>query len=187
MKRVLENKQGAMEMSVGTIVTIVLLMAVLVLGLVMVRTIFKSSTENIDNIDQKVKDQINKMFSEDELNQVVIYPSNYIKLNKGKSAGFGLAIRNTGEDAGEFSYNIIATETSCGMTLTAADELIALGKSRDDITIAAGSIMQEPVFVRFDIAEDAPPCLISYKLDVKKDGAVYGGGSFYVDVEILSK
>ena len=50
-----KNKHAAMEMSVGTIVTIVLLMAVLVLGLVLVRTIFKNSTESIDSIDEQVK------------------------------------------------------------------------------------------------------------------------------------
>ena len=49
-----------MQMSVGTIVTIVLLMTVLILGLVLVRTIFGGAVENIDNIDQAVKNEINK-------------------------------------------------------------------------------------------------------------------------------
>ena len=39
-------------MSVGTIVTIVLLMTVLVLGLVLIRTIFKGAVENIDITDK---------------------------------------------------------------------------------------------------------------------------------------
>ena len=181
-----KNKLGAMEMSVGTIVTIVLLMAVLVLGLVMVRTIFKSSTENINVVDQKVKDQINKLFSEDDLKQIIIYPSSYIQLNKGKSAGFGLSIRNTEDSQGSFSYTITAKETSCGMTLTAADSLIAVGKTRDGITIAAGSVMQDPIYVRFDIPETAPPCIVSYNVDVEKDGRTYGS-TIPVDVEILSK
>ena len=45
------HKRAAMEMSVGTIVTIVLLMTVLIMGLVLTRTIFKSSVENINGID----------------------------------------------------------------------------------------------------------------------------------------
>jgi len=36
----MKSKRAAMEMSVGTIVTIVLLMTVLILGLVLVRSIF---------------------------------------------------------------------------------------------------------------------------------------------------
>ena len=41
----MRDKKAAMEMSVGTIVTIVLLMTVLILGLVLVRTIFSRSEE----------------------------------------------------------------------------------------------------------------------------------------------
>ncbi len=51
----IKNKKAAMEMSVGTIVTIVLLMAVLVLGLTMTRTIFRGATENIKDLDSGVK------------------------------------------------------------------------------------------------------------------------------------
>ena len=57
----MKNKKAAMEMSVGTIVTIVLLMTVLILGLVMIRTIFKGSIENINSVDQSVKNEINKI------------------------------------------------------------------------------------------------------------------------------
>ena len=39
------NKKAAMEMSVGTIVTIVLLMSVLVLGIFMIQKIFSGSTK----------------------------------------------------------------------------------------------------------------------------------------------
>tara|TARA_Y100000310_G_scaffold295555_1_gene327033 strand:+ start:2199 stop:2486 length:288 start_codon:yes stop_codon:yes gene_type:complete len=39
------NNKGAMKMSVGTIVTIVLLMTVLIIGLVFVRTIFSSEED----------------------------------------------------------------------------------------------------------------------------------------------
>lgn len=180
------KKKGAMEMSVGTIVTIVLLMAVLVLGLVMVRTIFRSSTDNIDVIDQKVKDQINKMFSEDELRKIVIYPSDYVQLKKGKSAGFGLSIRNVDDTEGVFSYTIAAQDSSCGMSNSAADALISLGKTGQSISISAGNVMESPIYVRFDIPEDAPPCQIRYNLNVKKGSSSYGN-TVPVDVEILSK
>ena len=43
--KMFSKKRGAMEMSVGTIVTIVLLMTVLVLGIFLVQRIFTSSTE----------------------------------------------------------------------------------------------------------------------------------------------
>jgi len=56
-----KNKKGAMEMSVGTIVTIVLLMSVLVLGVFLVQKIFQSSTNVVDQVDQQVQNQINQL------------------------------------------------------------------------------------------------------------------------------
>jgi len=181
------KKKGAMEMSVGTIVTIVLLMAVLVLGLVMVKTIFTSSTSNINEVDKKVKDQINKLFSEDEQKKVIIYPSTYIELDKGKSAGFGLSIRNNEKTEGEFSYTVEAAdgEFDC-MSTTAANNLISLGKIGENINLLPGTVMDEPVYVRFDIPDDTPPCQIRYNVDVEKDGKQYVN-TIKMDVEILSK
>jgi uncharacterized membrane protein len=161
-------------------------MAVLVMGLVMVRSIFKGSTENINVIDQKVKDQINKLFSEDELKQVIVYPSNYIQLNKGKSAGFGLSIRNVESQGDTFSYSIASQSTSCGVSTDAADDLISLGKTGTNIKIAPGTIMQDPIYVRFDIPENFPPCQIRYNIDIKKSGVTYAS-TVQVDVEVLSK
>lgn len=181
------KKRAAMEMSVGTIVTIVLLMAVLVLGLVMVRTIFRSSTDNIDQVDKKVKDQINKLFSEDELKKVIIYPSSYITLEKGKSAGFGLSIRNNEETSGEFSYTVEAAEGEFDcMSTSAANGLISLGRVGNGINLLPGTVMDEPVYVRFDIPDSAPPCQIRYNLNVEKDGVQYVN-TIKIDVEILSK
>ena len=60
------NSKGAMEMSVGTIVTIVLLMSVLVLGLYFVQKIFASGSNAIDSVDSQVQSEINRLFSNGE-------------------------------------------------------------------------------------------------------------------------
>ena len=51
----MKSKRAAMEMSVGTMVTIILLVTVLVLGIFFVQKIFKSGTSAIDNIDTEVQ------------------------------------------------------------------------------------------------------------------------------------
>ena len=71
------NSKGAMEMSVGTIVTIVLLMSVLVLGLFLVQRVFSSGTGAIDSIDSQVQNEIQKLFSE-EGRTIAIYNSFFI-------------------------------------------------------------------------------------------------------------
>ena len=59
----LEGKKGAIELSIGTIVIVVLAMSMLILGLVLVRTIFAGATYNVQQMNDKVKDQINQLFN----------------------------------------------------------------------------------------------------------------------------
>ena len=185
---ILKNKKAAMEMSVGTIVTIVLLMSVLILGLFLVRTIFTSSTENINSIDQKVKDEINGLFSEDDKAKAIIYPSRNIKIEKGSSeSGFGVSIRNVDQDSGEFSYEIVHTDSSCNIPKQNAENLIVLRRVQSNIFIGGGDIMSEPSLVVFDIPDTANPCLIAYDLNIRKTGTsgIYEQIGF--NVEILGR
>ncbi len=186
------NKKAAMEMSVGTIVTIVLLMTVLILGLVLVRTIFSSSTENIDAIDEAVKSEITKLFSEDNTKKVVMYPADRtISVKKGEFGGFAFSIRNTImeagiENRGIFSYVVSASEVSsnCQVDLAYAESLIDLGKTNnDDIIIPSGDILIEPIHVNYFIPESTPLCHIRYNLNIQKDGQAYLP-TITVDLEI---
>ena len=62
----MKNKSGAMEMSVGTIVTIVLLVSVLVLGVVLITQILASAKGAVDLTDQQLKGELEKLFSEEK-------------------------------------------------------------------------------------------------------------------------
>ncbi len=187
----LQSKQGAMEMTMGTMVTIVLLTMVLILGGYFVSQVFFSAKENIENIDTGIKNEINKLFSDDSSRKIVVYPEKReIKIQKGKdNSGFAFSIRNVEQTESTFSYEVSAIETSCGMTLTKADELIALGKEGTGIKLPAGNFMEDAIFVRFNIPETAPPCRIRYSIDVYKGAK---GGTLYspslgVDLEIKSE
>jgi hypothetical protein len=184
----MKNKKAAMEMSVGTIVTIVLLMTVLILGLVLVRSIFSGAIENIDGIDQAVKSEINKLFAEDDSRKIVVYPSSRkIIIKKGTdNLGFGFAIRNVLQQEEKFSYNVVAVESNCDMRLTEAEDLIALGKERKNINLPAGSIMDSPIFVRFSIPDTAPPCNIRYEVQLFNQGQTSYAPPVDVDLEIKS-
>jgi len=79
----MKSKKAAMEMSVGTIVTIVLLMSVLVLGLFLVQKIFNLGTGAVDAIDSQVQNEITKIFTE-EGKSVAIYPSSGEIIKEGQ-------------------------------------------------------------------------------------------------------
>jgi len=72
------NKKGAFELSVGTIVIIVIAMAMLIMGLVLVRNIFTGATDSVDTINDRVKEQIAGLFADEGADVVV-------KLGEGKT------------------------------------------------------------------------------------------------------
>ena len=184
----MKSKTAAIEMSVGTIVTIVLLMTTLILGLVLVRNIFSSSVENINSIDQAVKSEINKLFSEDDARKISVYPpTKQIGVKQGDEGGFGFSIRNTNQgasDSTEFSYGVVFIESSCGLNEDEAEDLIILGKkSENDLQILSGNSLDSPILVRFSISDSVPLCNIRYGLNIENGGEIYGN-TVTIDLKI---
>lgn len=67
----MKQKRGAFEMSITTVVILVIAMAMLILGLVLVRNVFKGATTSVDTINEKVRNQIINLFNEEDANVVV--------------------------------------------------------------------------------------------------------------------
>ncbi|MFH1801245.1 MAG: hypothetical protein ABH804_00190 [archaeon] len=144
-------------------------------------------SHGINGIDQSIKNEINKLFAEDSSRKVVVYPATrLIKIPRGEdSSGFGFSIRNINEDEGSFSYEISAKEIGlCDINLSTADSLIPLGKKRINIVLPPGMMMDDPLFVRFDIPETAPLCDIRYSIEVYEGNKLYEG-PINVDLRIV--
>lgn len=174
-------------MSVGTIVTIVLLMTVLILGIVLVRTIFTSAKYNIETIDEKVKTEINKLFAEDK--RIVVYLANQqATVKQGENWGVAWAVKNvnTGTtDAADLTYEVLVSELGncAGLSEENALNLLILGKSETTgIPLPPGQTNYE--ITRLSIPETAPLCTIRYRINTMLDGADYATSFF--DVEITA-
>ena len=186
----IKQKRAAMEMSVGTIVTIVLLMAVLILGLVLVRTIFTGATENIEAIDESIKSEINKLFVGDTSKKIVIFPASRIIVLKkgGDPAGFAFSVRNNDVDNRDFTYTIEADRSfdfrKCGSGFNAIQADSWLLFSSGSFTIDRGSSLEIPELVLFEIPDSAPPCTIPYRLDITwKVTENYVGTKIFVTIK----
>jgi|SRR3989344_1127032 len=182
------NKKAAMEMSMGTIVTIVLLMSVLVLGLILIRSIFIGGSDAVKSINKEVETKIGEIFNSDEKTKIAIFPpSRLIKIKKGNDVdlGFAFSVRNVETTAGKFTYTVTSdgvNRADCKVTSRDAQSWISAGDV-GSVNIAPGSMMENVEFVRFRVPDDAPPCLVRYFINVKKDGVQYGSTAS-VDVEI---
>jgi len=171
-------------MSVGTIVVIVLAMTMLILGLVLVRSIFKGATYNVKEMDDKVRGEINKLFVEDK--RMVVYLSeNKLDARQGEDWGVAWAVKNYGQPT-TMSYAIESSEveSGCGITTQMANSWLTLGKSESGINFPSGgdSIYR---IVRISIPETAPLCFVRYKIDAKTaDGNTYAQEFFDMNVEV---
>lgn len=179
-------KKAALELSIGTIVIIVLAMSMLILGLVLVRNIFGGATEASDLINENVKAEINKLFNDEGRKTAVYLPDNLATVKKEQLYSIGFAIKNTERgtsDAGSFTYVVQATEVEqgCRLTLQQADTYIRQGRAGGPIRILPGDEPEERT-IQFRADANAPLCLITYDIVVKKDGQDYDTNYFTVQI-----
>ncbi|PIN78074.1 hypothetical protein COV15_00225 [Candidatus Woesearchaeota archaeon CG10_big_fil_rev_8_21_14_0_10_34_12] len=173
--RSITNKRAALELSIGTMVIIILAITMLILGLALVRNIFKSSMYNVDQMSNKIEEELNKLFSEGK--KIAIYGANNIfEPKQGDSWGvaFGVKSFETGIDAAtKFSYIVSVASSdeeikqNCGSEWSKAKAIswIVAGKT-SDFTLPVGDSYKS--IIRFKIPENAPLCIVRYNIDVAK-------------------
>lgn len=182
------NRKAAIELSIGTIVILVLAMSMLILGLVLVRSIFSTATGAIGDIDKGVRDAIIKTLA-DPSKKLAIYPSaRTIEIKQAtQGKGFAFSLRNTDVESKTFNYAVIVDPSfeimdKCKINAKEAQSWIIVDKG--SITLGRGATMEDPVLVLYNMPEDAPPCTIPYKIQVaNSDGSSYVEGTVYLTVQ----
>ena len=183
-----KNRKGALELSIGTLVIIVIGMAMLILGLVLVRNIFGIGTGVVDLVDQAAKDELNKLFNDPNTRSVVYLSGGVAEIKPGNSYNLEFGIKNVlsgSEGVGaKFAYTVFASEVEegCGITETDADGIITIGKSGSGLTIPPGAD-PSPQTVRLKAGEGFPLCSMKFNIDVTfNDNLPYHTNSFIVEV-----
>ena len=182
------NNKGAIELSIGTIVIIVLAMSMLILGLVLIRSIFTGAKYNVDQMNNKVKDEINKLFVEDK-KTVVYLPNQITKIKQNEDWGVAFAIKNLGKgvsEASRFNYDVIVSDPDvrkkCGIGERDVEAWVTTGRS-DSLSLSPGDTYYG--IVRFMIPEGSPLCVVRFHIEVRKENELYATDFF--DVESLAK
>ena len=60
------GKKAAFELSVTTMIVIVLAITMLILGLILIKNIFTAATESVDELNDKVSNEIDKIFTDED-------------------------------------------------------------------------------------------------------------------------
>jgi hypothetical protein len=182
------NNKGAIELSIGTIVIIVLAMSMLILGLVLVKNIFGGATQIADMTNDQLRDQVSKLFSGDK--KLVVYPdSRHIKLKQGDTEGFGLGIKNllpSSSTATTFAYEVVISDpdlrSKCGgIGENEALGWIVTGRAEDQIPIASGDFVSSKVLLNIPVG--SPLCTVRYRVNVRANNADYASELMDVTIE----
>lgn len=173
----MKTKRGAIELSISTIVIVVLAMSMLILGLVLIKTIFSGSVSVAEMTNDQLKNQVSQLFGEDK--KLVIYPdSRQIEVEQGQVNGFGIGIKNlkSGKAAGDmFSYEVIVSDpevrNKCGVSETEILSLITTGRTESNIPLASGESTTTKVL--FDTQTGDPLCTVRFRINVKLNNENY--------------
>jgi len=182
----MKSKKAAIELSMSTIVIIVLSVTLLIGGIIFIQRILSLSTGVLDMTDAQLRSQINKLFSEED--KVMIYPQNgLVQIRQGTTDEVGIGIQNlqTGASAStDFSYEVTATDTTdCGISEAEAESWIVTGREGSDIQIVSGDMTTERIRLRIPVG--APLCIARFRVNVKAGGSAYDTATF--DIEVKGK
>ena len=177
------NKRGAMEMSMGTIVTIVLLMSVLVLGLVFVKNIFKSGDNVIKMTDSQLQQKVSSIFENPDL-KVTIYPTTKnLEVTPNEKGQIAIGIKNVANRVSEakwFSYAVYAENNTCGIPNPNQLKWLVLGAS-NSMQIPVGEFAYRRITVL--VPEGTPNCIADFGVTIKRGSEVYGDDYFQIEVK----
>ncbi|MGC9310078.1 MAG: hypothetical protein ACP5D2_05315 [Candidatus Nanoarchaeia archaeon] len=181
------RKQGAMQLSIGTIVIVVLAMTMLILGIVLITNIFEGAGDAVDATNEGVINEINNLFVEKDQLLAFAPKTRRVELKQGESnKGFAFSIRNIFDGEKQFLYDVdvdsnfnIGNKCS-GLSAREAFDWILIPSG--SVTLAEGKKMEHAAMVMFEIPETAPVCIIPYKVEVKSDGKMVSSATVYVEI-----
>ena len=177
------RKSGAIELSIGTIVIIVLAMSMLILGLVLVKNIFSGATNIVDLNNDQIAKEIAAVYGDDK--RLVIYPNvDIFEVKVAESSAIGIRIKNllTGANANDvdFSYEI---------TLDSIDEC---GRSESQLlewvrptSANVGKIPTSREYIEkvlIDVPEGSPLCTFKVRVAAEQDGTIYESASIWLKI-----
>lgn len=101
------NKKAAIEMSMQTIIVVVIGITLLTLGLRFVYTTFTDIGQQQRSVTEATEKQIRDLFGKSD--QPLVLLSHIITVEQGRSVDMGVGIKNIGTQPGEFSYDLKMT------------------------------------------------------------------------------
>jgi hypothetical protein len=156
-----EDKKAAIELSVGTIVIIVIAVTMLILGIVFVRSIMCSGIQITENLDEGVKNEINDLFGADEIGVNCMGEGGQeISIGTGGRRPIACIIKT--EEQKEYDLRADIEESLKGASKSIVEKEWVLDQDWRG-TVSPGKD-QEAVVMLLDIPRDAPTTTLKIRI-----------------------
>ena len=165
------KKKGAIEMSIGTIVIIVIAITMLIFGIVFVRSIMCSAISLTGDVNDNVKGEINKLFgaTAGEI-QCIGGGGEPVTMVPGKFniVYCGISAQEQGKE-----YEIKVTKLMGSSTdADTLEEWVAFGENTWGPNIVGPGDEIPKKILRLQVPDDAPEELIAITIEASRDGEV---------------
>src|SRR3989344_8109112 len=181
LSKMLSTKKSAMEMSIGTIVIVVIAVTMLILGLVLVRTIMCSAVQLTEDVNQNVKNEIKNLFGTTKYGVICMGEGGQeIKIATGGKRKIVCMVKV--EEQATYDISVDNIESLSGADSNIVDGWV-LDRDVDSLSVSPGSVT-EAVAIYMSIPRDAPTTSIKITLrDTNQDTGITNSHFSYIDIQ----
>lgn len=159
------KRRGALELSIGTIVVIVIAVTTLILGLVLVRSIMCGAVGLTGEVNSKVRGELNRLFGQSGGEVQCIGAGEPVKIIPGQNNFVYCSIR--AKETAQYAFTVTSIKFSSS-TVTQAQLNTWLAQKDTTFRVAPNDEEAKKVATIL-IPEDAPEGLLTLDFAVKRD------------------
>jgi len=174
-----KNRRGAIELSMTTVVVIVLAMTMLALGLTLVRTLFKGAIYTATSLNTQVQDKINALFQEEGKIVGIVSEAGRVEPERGKDNCIWWSM--LANIPGKYDYSFTISPEKCSdpaYGLSAQEIETWFAGMEGSFTLAANE--KKTTCLALMPPKTAPSCLFNLVLKVSKSGVPVGTDSTWI-------
>lgn len=166
---IIQNKKG-FEMSINTIVILVIAVTMLVLGIVLVKTIMCGAMDLASTTNQGALDQINKLFTSEETREATCMgKTNPLDIVPGNYNVVGCGLKPKTQTNFSYIFTLKSAIDSDGAPMQNVNSWIRESKTGTKM-VAPGNT--ELVAIGIEVPEDAPEGTLVFGVLIKKGNVV---------------
>jgi|GEM_PF-873766 len=177
-----KKKKAALEMSIGTIVIMVIAVTMLILGIVLVRSIMCTGMQMTDEINRGMKAEIIKLFGSEDVGVKCMGEGggSEVKLGSGGRRAIGCVIKV--DENVEYELAVKSIESIKGASTSTVEKWVI--KEGWEGSVIPGGDGKDVVVVLLDIPRDAPTTTLDIEIESEnKASGVKDTHNLIIDIQ----